>query len=85
MVEAHHQPMLVASHWQEQEDLDGVREISGSMMTCGEVSCREVSIAPASRSGQKEMAETCAYSVILVKSTVSLHLCYYPISPCTDM
>lgn len=62
MVEAHHLPMLVASHWQEQEALVEVRKISGGMMIFlhhGEESCREVSIVPASHSDKKEMAEAC--------------------------
>lgn len=59
-VEAHHQPKLVASYWQELEDQDQVREILGGLMTFShgaEVSCREVGFAPASSSTKKEMAE----------------------------
>lgn len=59
-VEAHHRPMLVASYWQELEDQDQVREISGGLMTSlrgAEGSCREVGSAPASCSEKKEMAE----------------------------
>lgn len=63
VVEALRQPMLVASHLQEQEDQEEVRETSEGMMTSlhgATGNCREVGFAPTNHSGKMEMADRCA-------------------------